>query len=120
MVATPKVVALEESTTDEMFQSPEQPSTPVWRSQHVSRTPTPVELPTVLWPGALEVAPPDPPTRQVPPILNDPQISDQSPSPVRLSKSQKFKAKRVAKKQAREAQESGVRLARAEITIGAP
>lgn len=72
-------------------------------------------------PGTPEVAPPDPPTRQAPPMLSDAQMSDQSSSPVRLSRAQKFKAKRIAKKQAREAQEeSGAYLARAEVTTGAP
>lgn len=57
---------------------------------------------------------------------SDAQMSDQSSSSVRLSKSQKFKAKRIAKKQAREAQEaqeaqeSGTQLAQVEFALEAP
>ena len=51
---------------------------------------------------------------------SDVQMSDQPSSPVRLSKAQKFKAKRIAKKQAREAQEkSEAHLARVEVTMEA-
>ena len=103
MVATPIAVALEESATDRMSPSPEQLPTPMWRSQ--PRTLIPVESQTVQRPGTPKVAPPDPLARQVPPMPSDVQMSDQPSSPVRLSKAQKFKAKRIAKKQAREAQE---------------
>jgi len=55
-------------------------------------------------------------------MLSDAQMSDQSSSSVRMSRrAQKFKAKRIAKKQAREAQEeSGAHLARAEVITEAP
>lgn len=70
--------------------------------------------------GSPEVALPDPPTRQAPSTPGDAQMSDQSLSPARLSRSQKFKAKRAAKKRAHDTQEeAGAHSTRTEVTAEA-
>jgi hypothetical protein len=91
------------------------------RSQRVvPQTLTLVESPAGQRPGTPEVAPPGPSTRQVPPTPSDAQMSDQSSSSIRLSRSQKFRAKKAAKKQAMEAQEqSEAHLVHVDATAGA-
>ena len=119
-VATPMVIALEESATDEMLQSPERPSTPARWSQPTPRTLIPLEPPMMQRSGSPEAALPDPPTRQAPSTPGDAQMSDQSLSPARLSRSQKFKAKRAAKKRAQDTQEeAGAYSTRTEVTAEA-
>jgi len=121
VVVTPMIVALEENAVNGAWQSPEQPSTPTWGSQHVPQTLTLMESPTIHRPGSPEVPPLDPPTPQFTPMSRNIQVPDQSPSPVRLSRSQKFKAKRAAKKQAQENQgEPGVHSGRVDVLVEAP
>lgn len=118
---TPMVVALEENGVDGAWQSPEQPSTPTWGSQHVPQTLTLMESPPIYRPGSPEVPPFDPPTPQLTPMSRDVQAPDQSPSHARLSRSQKFKAKRAAKKRGQENQgEPGAQSSRAEVIVEAP
>lgn len=64
-------------------------------------------------PDSPEVALPDPPTHQVPPMSSEVQTPDRYPSPARLTRAQKFKAKRAAKKRSQE--EQGPYLAHAEV-----
>ena len=116
VVTTP--TALEESWTDETLQSPEQPPTPMRHPQHVPQTLTLVESPRIQRSGSPEAPLSDPLIRHVPTPPGDAQTYDQSSAPVRLSRSQKYKAKRIAKKQAQE--ESGAHLAHAEVTMGLP
>jgi hypothetical protein len=120
---TPVIVALEveENAVDGGWESPEQPSTPTWGPQHVPQTLTLMGSPTIYRPGSPEVPPLDLPTPQVTPVSRDVHASDQSPSLARLSRSQKFKAKRAAKKRGQENQgEPGGRSGRAEVIVEAP
>jgi len=121
VVTTPLVVALEESGPDGAWQSPERPSTPMIHSHHVPQTLTLAESPRMQGAGSPEVALPSPLTRQIPTTPGNAQTHDQSSVPVRLSRSQKFKAKRAAKKQPQEAQEEpGAYSARVDVTAGLP
>lgn len=118
---TPTTVGLEENAANEGWQSPEQPSTPTWGLQHVPQTLTLMESPTIYRPGSPEVPPLDLPTPQVTPMSRGVHLADQSPSPARLSRSQKFKAKRIAKKRGQENQgEPGGQSGRAEVIVEAP
>jgi len=77
------------------------------------------EPPTVQWADNPEATPPDPWTRQVPTTPSDAQIPVPSSPPVRLSRSQKFKAKRAAKKRAQEALDDvGAHTTHTEVTAG--
>ena len=114
-------VRLGESAVNGGWQSPEQPSTPTWGPRHVPQTLTLMESPTIHRPGSPEMPPLDLPTPQVTPTSRDFHTPDQSPSSTRLSRSQKFKAKRAAKKRGQENQgEPGSHPGRAEVIVEAP
>ena len=118
--ATPTVTTSEESETGGMSQSHGQPSAPTRRSQHVPQPLTMMEPPTVQWTDSSEATPPDPPAREVPTTPGDAQIPDLSSPPVRLSRSQKYKARKAAKRRAQEAlEEVGDQATYPEVTEGA-
>jgi len=103
---------LEEITSGRTSKSPEKPPTPTIRPQHVPQPLRPLEPQVVQSAGSPEMTPHNHSNHQIP---------DQSSSPVRLSKSQKFKAKRIAKKQVQEAREEvAVRTAHTEVIVEAP
>lgn len=97
------ISAFEDSTSAGTPQSPEQPSTPLRRSQHVPHQLALVGPPTVQQAASPDTALSEPSTSQVHalPSGDDAQSPDPSPT-VRLSKAQKFKAKRAAKKRAQQ------------------
>jgi len=118
-VATPADIPLEETASGRTSESPERSSTPIVQSQHVPQPPT-LPDPAMQPISSPEVTPSNLTTHQAPVAPSDAQMSDPSSSPVRLSRSQKFKARRVAKKQAQEARGDVVaRPPRTEVLVEA-